>query len=1424
MSDSPAPRRSQREKKTTKPFVSTSAPSKRKRKRSDSGSEDDAPDVSEPEDPPVPSDDSSDEGDDEEENQKTPKARKPRAKTAKAKGPPVAKKPRIVKAPAASKPTAKRGRKVKEGDDAFDATRVAKDTKISADNPLFNAIVNPSAALQSTAEDFLESLDQTPGAAQAELVILILRACGCNDSIDGDEALDYDGVVDALDNFTEGLKQEDSPVYPLTSKLPVFKKFRKSLSEFIERLITSAADLGALYTSDLMATLQTWVIAMSSSQIRSFRHTATVVALEVETALCEVAAAVDKEAEMVGRQREGERKRKGSGKGGGAREKELEAKAQEVRKRRTALAEFIKEFVDGVFVHRYRDLDPNIRAECVRAIGLWFKKYPGHFLDAAYLRYVGWVLSDSTTQVRLEAVRSLSGVYEQGDYIGSLNHFTERFKPRLVEMATGDTELSVRVAVIQVLAAIDGHALLEDEERERLCLLLFDEEAKVRRAVSQFVQGVWEEGVEERLAGAGKPSQKDKERAGIKALAVLLVKWCKALDHLSGDHEESDSGDMDDTEHTTGESSSGPASRRKEVAALVAMEQRGRMALAVEALWEAVESVSDWEALLDILLLDHSAIGGDGDEVSRPRTNGKERGVNEIWRLEEVEEGVLLEVLVGAIRRAKAEVAGSKKGEEETVTNDITRALIKSLPRLFIKHQTDQRRIAEVLLIPTLMNLELYMEMRMIAAYTSLWDDVTKQFLSHSSLTVHTHAMAAIRHLMEATSLSNTNSTKILELEDEMSLCLRDAVAGKDEIEVASFSEDEVTTLAAICTRLAVLTGTRDMTAWMEENEGGKQSSAWEIISALIERGRLGYKEEETMVEQALHVLTLHIIWKGKGLTADNDPSPDEIRFRETLKTQRGALLEKLVEYAVGTQSNTIDGVKRAAFKHLLDLHVLFSSAQTLDADGSLLPTASVALSLEDEIQCRCAGYIQAEIERYADTLEEEDGVDDVDQQDSDEDDGSNADETERAQKAPKNGNRKKSHQQENKTSARESLEKEYLFIDVMSTFLRAIRAGAIDIRHGAVLLAHYGRLGPSFDVCSKVIVDVLREEGMMNDRGEIVVAVLTQAVREAYTLVLDGLVQDEGNCLSLTKLVSTCFVIRGSQLSIVRRLDSQFVVQVQTVLLTWIGKRIAVYESNKNKKSMKLAVTFFKVLIPLLSTIQSRDALKIKAHMDQVMAQARVEVSATSRLWEPARAYEKRLSSVTSKEKSQSGARKTPGKKRTAGISTEDEESEAEKADSVKEADVGLRRSSRNRPRNVVTDNEDEGDDSTSPKLATPNTRVRPKAAYRVKPAVVIASGPQSPNVEPVPSASPSLSPAPSTTPEENDQEEDVQEEEENPQESPQEFATPKASRKRARSQSDPGSPMETEIPAASITEQPPEPSDNPTGEIQIRRKRVRH
>ena len=123
--------------------------------------------------------------------------------------------------------------------------------------------------------------------------------------------------------------------------------------------------------------------------------------------------------------------------------------------------------------------------------------------------------------------------------------------------------------------------------------------------------------------------------------------------------------------------------------------------------------------------------------------------------------------------------------------------------------------------------------------------------MSHSVAIVLNNAVTTIRYMMDATSLANTNSTKILELEEELATSLRDTLKGRDELELASFDEDEILALTAICARLATLAGARDITAWMEEDEGGKQSSAWDILSAIAERGRLGYKEEE-QVERVL--------------------------------------------------------------------------------------------------------------------------------------------------------------------------------------------------------------------------------------------------------------------------------------------------------------------------------------------------------------------------------------------------------------------------------------------------------------------------------------------------------------------------------------------------------------------------------------------
>lgn len=69
----------------------------------------------------------------------------------------------------------------------------------------------------------------------------------------------------------------------------------------------------------------------------------------------------------------------------------------------------------SVFVHRYRDSLPDIRAICMAEIGIWMENYPQNFLDDSYLKYIGWTLHDKIGEVRLRCLQSLLPLYEKDE-------------------------------------------------------------------------------------------------------------------------------------------------------------------------------------------------------------------------------------------------------------------------------------------------------------------------------------------------------------------------------------------------------------------------------------------------------------------------------------------------------------------------------------------------------------------------------------------------------------------------------------------------------------------------------------------------------------------------------------------------------------------------------------------------------------------------------------------------------------------------------------------------------------------------------------------------------------------------------------------------------------------------------------------------
>lgn len=222
-----------------------------------------------------------------------------------------------------------------------------------------------------------------------DLVNLVIRCTGCKIEVEAQDIEDPDNVVSKLTDVQDEFQAQKITDYPLISKAKGNASFRSTMTGFFETLINTCHASGLLYSDvALYENLELWVSTMSSSIIRPFRHTATVIALSMGSALCTVANDLAESAAKFTRQKEGEQKKKSVNK---ERVRALEAKIADQGRKRTSIIDNVQQLFDQVYVHRYRDVDPRIRVDCVSALGFWINTLPDHFFEGIYLRYLSWV-------------------------------------------------------------------------------------------------------------------------------------------------------------------------------------------------------------------------------------------------------------------------------------------------------------------------------------------------------------------------------------------------------------------------------------------------------------------------------------------------------------------------------------------------------------------------------------------------------------------------------------------------------------------------------------------------------------------------------------------------------------------------------------------------------------------------------------------------------------------------------------------------------------------------------------------------------------------------------------------------------------------------------------------------------------------------
>ena len=762
-----------------------------------------------------------------------------------------------------------------------------------------------------------------------DMVNTVLKSTGCNLRVENHEIEDVDNVPNKLGDLQDEYQAANVTDYPLISKAKQHAAFREVIIDFFSALIKTMHATSVLHDDHaLFENIQLWVDTMSSAGIRPFRHTATLLSLTISSALCEVARDLQTHIARSRSQLEAERKKKSVNKG---RVSTIEETIQKAESRLEFVESLIKDEFDLVFVHRYRDVDPKIRVECVSALGTWIATYRKMFLEGQYLRYLGWVLSDTVAQTRMEVINQLRKLFKDQQKISALRAFTERFRPRLVEMALRDAEPGVRASTIELLEYLRVAELLEPDDIDAIGQLIFDSEPRVRKAVAKFfvsnindlyqaqVDEIGEEQLDEQL-----PESNDDYLKPVRSW-VKFKCLAQTLKSYAGDESE-------------------PSREDKTREILLASSLDSRYVLATQAIFQHLTELSEWESLAGYILYDHSQIE-DSDAVAM------------LYKLEEGEETVLLEILDNAVKlhllqltEVQPERKGRKKhaDKEELLEKQEKTAhnLTQIIPQLLSRYGSVPEAASAILRLEHLLNMDLLSDLQQSSTtYTALLDDINKQFMSHSDRSVLAEASIALLNAKKYDQSKEATDNKLQEMWDETVERLQKLLA-KQNIEIrGTLSTKVLQDLSGMVSRMVNLASISDCATVLERKPTTKKQkgaspsqSPLELLLGLAKRGVSDDETTEAFVEledelttSVIRTILFYFMWKVQTLRAaltSGDISEIGGNFFEDLLSYRNTFIEDL--FAIISSRSPTDPIRLLCISASLDIFTLISTLRNI--------------------------------------------------------------------------------------------------------------------------------------------------------------------------------------------------------------------------------------------------------------------------------------------------------------------------------------------------------------------------------------------------------------------------------------------------------------------------------------------------------------
>lgn len=695
-----------------------------------------------------------------------------------------------------------------------------------------------------------------------------------------------------------------------------------------------------------MENIQVWICTMTSATNRPFRHTFTVAALGVTSGLSQIANDIAESTAKMMRQRETESKKSRANK---SRLATIDQEVEELNQKLEHVKAVITDWFDTVYVHRYRDVDPKIRVECCEALADWIMIYPDKFFDGQHLRYLGWVLSDTNEGIRAEVLRQLVKLYNDKDKLAGLKTFTERFRARIVEIATRDAYTNIRASAVELLDTLREAGFLEPDDIDVVGKLIFDSEPKVRKAVVGFfaenVNAAYEIQIED-MGGQDALdealSQPDDEEYANPRLDWLKMK-CLVEQLLSYDE---DTGLPSQIERVT------PYGAEL---GLVAAGIESRFSLAAQALYDEIPELRSWEVLAGYLLYDHSQTPEDvaGDDV--------EAMLRRNCKLSEQEETALLDILNATVRIRLQRLAEAQKDKKKTKAQrnqdqheqeEAAKKLTTLIPQLLKKFGALPEAASLCLRLERELNLDVFQELRQNTALTALLDDINKQFLTHQSERVLGEAISSILHALRNDELKELVDSKTQALWDDLSGTFDALRRGRDlsvrgKIEqnilagisniVLKMSELAKASEPAILDQIAAPTKPRTKNQKRAALDTPPISSLLEILDRGVPADDLDAEvdeAEDALVRHTMSLMLPYFLWKCRHFSTHIEAGtriPDEeLTAVAERRDECITALMRVIESRRGA-----DELRVEAADLLLDLYNLFRALKAMQAKAS---------------------------------------------------------------------------------------------------------------------------------------------------------------------------------------------------------------------------------------------------------------------------------------------------------------------------------------------------------------------------------------------------------------------------------------------------------------------------------------------------------